>query len=123
MAPSGRQEQVQSEADEIAVASTVAVNVPTPAMLAVARSGDPDAMAAAITLTSCVAPFTCPSQFGSCGSWSSPVFCDAQCTTKLCVAGEGNFENDISNSFRVCFDAFANPCTEWRQTNIKSCGC
>jgi hypothetical protein len=122
--PSSSQEQVQSEADEIAASNAIAMSVATPAMIAAARTGDPDAMAASITLTSCVAPFMCNESLFSCGNWSSPVFCDAQCTTKLCVAGEGNFENDISSSFRVCWDALGqNSCTEWRQTIIKSCGC
>ena len=125
VAPSGSHGQVQSEADEIAVSSTAAVSVATPAMVAAARSGDPAAMAASITLTSCVAPATCNEQVFACETaWSDPVFCDAQCTTRLCVAGEGNFENDISSSFRVCFDSTGhNTCTEWRQTIVKSCGC
>jgi hypothetical protein len=30
---------------------------------------------------------------------------------------------DTFNSFRVCFDANQNPCTEWSSTTSTFCGC
>lgn len=115
MAPSGSRDQMQGEAvDEIAASSTEAVIPPTPAAL----SEEPDA----IGPRSCIAPTTCPGF--SCGSWSSPTICDSTCTTQLCAGGaEGRLERLIENSFRVCFDASGNMCTEWRQQNAAECGC
>lgn len=125
VAQPGSQDHGQGEAvDEIAVPSKQAVIPPTPAMLAAALSGDPDAMASAIRPNACVAPSTCPSQFGSCAGWSTPSFCGEQCLSSLCEGGaEGRFGKAISNSFRVCFDASGNSCTEWKQTSTIFCGC
>lgn len=125
VAQPGSHEEMQGEAvDEIAAPSKEAVIPPTPAMLAAALSGDPDAMASAIRPNTCVAPSTCPSQFGSCAAWSTPSFCGEQCLSSLCEGGaEGRWGKAISNSFRVCFDAAGNSCTEWMQTSTLFCGC
>lgn len=120
----GTYDQGQGEAvDEIAAPSTQAVVPPTPAMLAAALSGDPDAMANAITPRDCVAPTTCPPQFGSCAAWSTPSVCGTMCLSTICP-GEGLRGRELLNSFRVCFDPAGNSCTEWRQTNgTLFCGC
>jgi hypothetical protein len=123
--PSGSRDPGQAESvDEIVSSPMEAVIPPTPAMLAAALSGDPDAMANAIGPRSCIAPSSCPSQFGSCGTWSAFDICDSTCTTQLCAGGaEGRLERLKENSFRVCFDAVGNSCTEWRQGNATQCGC
>lgn len=125
VAQSGARDETQGGAvDEIISPSTEALIRPTPAMLAAARSGDPDAMANAITPNSCVAPSTCPAEFGSCGTWSTPSFCDTVCLSSICSGGEGVRGELIKNSFRVCFDSTGtNSCTEWRQTSVLFCGC
>jgi hypothetical protein len=118
VAPSGSHDPLQGEAvGEIAASSTEDA-IPIPAAL----SGDPEAVDDAIGPRSCIAPTTCPGF--SCGSWSSPTICSSTCTTQLCAGGaEGRLERLIENSFRVCFDASGNMCTEWRQQNAAECGC
>jgi hypothetical protein len=114
---------------------------PTPAMLAAALSGRPAEMQAAAALTSCQAPSTCPTGFGACTTWSAPSQCDATCTqSSLCtcpiVPQHPDFPNepcvpDLSilrgrttfSSFRVCFNATQQACTEWKQSVSFSCGC
>src|SRR4051812_4619736 len=117
VAPSVSPEQLQGEAvDESVASSAEAVMPQTPAALSV----DPDGNA--IRPRSCIAPTTCPGF--SCGSWSSPTICDSTCTSQLCAGGaEGRLERLIENSFRVCFDASGNMCTEWQQQNAAECGC
>jgi len=123
--------ETQIDVAELAIPPTVVRLVaPTPAQLDAALSGDPKAMARAITNDVCVAPSTCPAEFGSCAGWSGSSECDFQCggICKCIRTPDGDCEPDIrgritSNSYRVCFDAGGNPCTEWRQTTSFFCGC
>jgi hypothetical protein len=107
---------------------------PTPEMLKAALNNDPDAMRDAIvtTATSCQASSTCPAQFASCTSWSTPSLCSATCGASFCICRpirlcEGEppepKEVDTYNSFRVCFDPSQNACTEWSNTTSSFCGC
>lgn len=115
-------EEVQSEVQEAVLdRSTQTVLSPTPAMLEAARTGDPAAMANAVTPKSCTADFTCPPQYGACTGWSSGVWCDEVCLSTLCA--EGLNGKDYFNSYRICFDSGQNPCTEWRTTWLPICGC
>lgn len=129
VAQPARHEQAAGEAageaiDEIAAPIEEATNSPSTAMLAVARSGDPDAVAAAVAPRACRAPSTCPSQFSACGAWSTPTICEAVCTPRPCTNGEdGLIERDITNSFRMCFDPAGNVCTQWSANSVSSCGC
>jgi hypothetical protein len=116
--------QVQSEADEVAVSSIETASAPTtPAMLAAALTGDPQAMADSVNLLSCPAPFTCtPTSAWSCQNWSGPTFCDTQCTTQVCA--EGTIEKDFSSEFRICNSLTGGgQCTEFRIITTNSCGC
>jgi len=128
--------EVAATADEAAPPTVIAraMIAPTPAMLQAALLNDPDAMreAATATLTSCQASSTCPAQFGSCGSWSTPSLCSQTCGAPLCRckpvwACDGEPPEprgtDTFNSFRVCFDANQNACTEWSSTTNTFCGC
>jgi hypothetical protein len=111
-----------------------AVIAPTPEMLKAAMSNDPDAMREAVVATSgtCQAAVTCPSQFGSCSGWSTPTTCDQTCGASFCLCRpirlcEGDPPEprgtQTINSFRVCFDANQNACTEWTNTTTSFCGC
>jgi hypothetical protein len=124
VAPSGTHDEMQGETmDEVASPSTEAVVPPTPAMLAAALSGDPDAIVNAATPSGCMAATTCPDP-KSCGTWSTSVECNETCLSSLCQGGaEGRFGRAFSNSFRVCFDAAGHSCTEWQLTSILFCGC
>jgi hypothetical protein len=110
----------------------------TPEMLAAALLGDPDAMAGAISpLSGCQAPKTCAPQYGSCGSWSAYSQCSFQCNSDpWCSCGpdipdqppcEPNPYDTSAlvsyNSFRVCFNAQGQSCTEWRRAFSSYCGC
>jgi hypothetical protein len=117
-------EQTQGDAvDESIPPATEAVIRPTPAMLAAALSGDPDAMANAAMPSGCMAPTTCPAEFGSCAGWSSFTECGLTCLRTLCPGGENVRGTLFSNSFRVCFDKAGNSCTEWHETSSIFCGC
>jgi hypothetical protein len=103
--------------------STEAVIRPTPAMLAAALSGDPDAMANAAMPSGCMAPTTCPAQYGSCAGWSSFSQCGLTCLNALCPGGENVRGTLFSNAFRVCFDKDGNSCTEWQEKSSIFCNC
>jgi hypothetical protein len=115
---------------------------PTPEMLAAALSGNPAKMqTAAASLTSCPAASTCPAGYGSCTAWSTPAACDSICfESPLCTCPilpeHPDFPNepctpDLSvhrgrttlDSFRVCFNAAQQACTEYKQSVTFSCGC
>jgi hypothetical protein len=113
---------------------TRAVIAPTSEMLKAALANDPDAMrdAQAATAATCHASSTCPAQFGSCSGWSTPALCSETCGTPFCFCrpikdcmGEPPEPRgtDTFNSFRVCFDANQNACTEWSSTISTFCGC
>lgn len=94
----------------------------TPAMLSAALTGDPDTMRAAAVLEasgSCVPASTCPG-FGSCTAWSSFNICDEVCGESC---GLANFTYQTRDSFRVCFNAARQACTEWRQSRARFCDC
>lgn len=113
------------------------VIAPTPEMLDAALFGDPADMAAAIPLSGCQAPSTCPSQYGSCSGWSGWSQCSFACNSNpWCGCGpehpdeppcEPNpYETSAlvgSNSFRVCFNSQGQSCTEWKRGFSSYCGC
>lgn len=106
---------------------------PTEAMLKAALSNDPDAMRdAAAAVAGCQASNSCPAQFASCTSWSTPSVCNSSCGPGVCICRpvrlcEGEPPEprgtDTFNSFRVCFDPAQHACTEWQQTSTTFCGC
>lgn len=107
----------------------------TPEMIAAALTGDPDAMAKAVGISAvCHAASTCPAQFASCASWSAFSSCGSTfCTGGCLIPPKCGPEDDCdisqrfghtSESFRVCFDAAQNACTQWRtSTTATGCGC
>jgi hypothetical protein len=112
----------------------LAIHRPSPELLKAALTNDPDAMreAVAATASTCQAASTCPAQFGSCGTWSTPSLCSETCGTPLCICRpikdcEGEPPEprgtDTFNSYRVCFDPNHNACTEWSSTTSTFCGC
>jgi hypothetical protein len=127
--------------DEAPPASVERLIEPTPAMLAAALTGNPSAMQAAATLSGCPAPSTCPTSFGACTGWSAPSQCNQTCTqSPLCtcpiVIEHPDFPSepcvpDLSimrgrntfSSFRICFNAAQQACTEWKQSVTFFCGC
>ena len=130
--PEPRVESAQSE-DELSAPPVERVIRPTQAMLDAAQSGDPQAMQAAATLNgTCEPSSTCPAQYGACTNWSAASECDQTCGPGFCLCKpwldpectDGELRGRIySNSYRVCFDAALNGCTEWRQTISLFCGC
>jgi hypothetical protein len=96
---------------------------PTPEMLAAALSGDPEAMASAVTPSGCNAPNTCPPQYGAPTGWSSSIWCAEVCGGVQCPPGEGLGGRAYLNSYRLLFDSAGNSCTQWRLTNVPFCGC
>ena len=123
--------ETQIDVAQLAVPpSVVRLVAPTPAQLESALSGDPKAMAIAITNEACMAPSTCPAEFGSCANWSGSTECDFQCGgfCKCIFDPDGNCEPELRgrttfNSYRVCFDINGNACAECRQTTSFFCGC
>ncbi|HEX3473461.1 MAG TPA: hypothetical protein VHT91_00395 [Kofleriaceae bacterium] len=125
--------------DELAAVDTPlyvnrAMIPPTPEMVKAALTGDPDAMRDAIanTASTCQASTTCPAQFASCTSWSTPTTCSSTCGASFCLCrpikdciGEPPEpkEVDTFNSFRICFDSAQNACTQWNSTTTSFCGC
>lgn len=114
----------------------VAVIEPTPAMLKAALDDDPEAMRdSVIALAGCQAASTCPAEYGSCSSWSASTLCDQTCGgIGFCICRPVWSEEcqgvpaepkgrDSYNSFRVCFNASGQSCTEWQQTSYTYCGC
>jgi hypothetical protein len=114
----------------------VAVIEPTPAMLKAALDDDPEAMRdAVVALSGCQAASTCPSQYGSCSSWSAPSLCESICGgigacickpvwSEECQGVPPEIKGrDSYNSFRVCFNPSGQSCTEWQQTSYTYCGC
>lgn len=119
--------------DEPSLTIARAVIAPSAEMLRAALAGDPDAMRAAATATAtCQAASTCPAQFGSCSSWSTPSLCSQTCGAPLCRCRPIRdcpddppepSGTETYNSFRVCFDPNQNACTEWSNTKNSFCGC
>jgi hypothetical protein len=94
--------------------------------------------AAAAALAGCPQPTTCPTSYGSCSAWSAPSQCNFSCTSSLfCQCPFPEHPDDppcepdpsillgrtTLSSYRVCFNAAAQPCTEWRWSIQSSCGC
>jgi hypothetical protein len=136
--PGGAPEAIASTADPTTGDTPLYLNramiPPTPEMLKAALSNDPDAMRDAISVTasSCQASSTCPAQFASCTSWSTPSLCSATCGVSFCLCrplpdceGEPRTPREVDNynSFRICFDPDLNGCTEWSKTTSQFCGC
>lgn len=105
---------------------------PTAEMVRAAQANDLEAMRDAVAFdTTCHATSTCPSQFGACTGWSPTTLCNSVCGTGVCLCKPirtctdppETKGQDTYNSFRVCFDANQNPCTEWLSTTIITCGC
>jgi hypothetical protein len=128
--------------DEAPPASVERLIEPTPAMLEAALAGDPSKMQlAAATLTSCAAPSSCPAGFGSCTAWSAPAECSVTCTeNRVCTCPPMPEHPDTPpevcvpdlsvrlghrtlSSFRVCFNAAQQACTEFQQSSNFFCGC
>jgi hypothetical protein len=115
----------------------VQVIEPSAAMLRAALSGDPSVMGDALAATSsCQAASSCPAAYGSCSGWSAPSQCDFTCGPSTCpcidIPPEGVGDNcdpnrligrTTYNSYRVCFNATHQACTEWKQTLSFFCGC
>jgi hypothetical protein len=131
-----------AEPDEAPPPSVERVVAPTPAMLTAALIGDPAAMqAAAAAVAGCSASSTCPTAYGACTGWSAPSPCNTSCfESSLCTCPiviehpdvppetcvpdlSIKRERTTSNSFRVCFNAAQQACTEWKQSVTFSCGC
>lgn len=105
---------------------------PTQEMLKAAQANDPDAMRDAIALDTTCHATSSPSQFGSCSGWSTSTLCDETYGASFCLCkpirlcdGEPPEPKGTQtfNSFRVCFDANQNACTEWTNTTTSFCGC
>jgi hypothetical protein len=119
--------------DEVSVLVARTLVPPTPAMLKAALADDRDAMRDAImTLSGCHSASICPPEFASCASWSTSSPCATFCGPVECFCKPGSQcdGEDLGprggttfNSFRVCFNSAQVPCTEWRSTNVTSCGC
>lgn len=137
-APEPAPDLALSGGEEAPPAAGERVVAPTPEMLEAALRGDPAEMAAATSsLSGCPAPSTCPSSYGSCGSWSSYTACSFSCSSDpwcSCgpdIPGQPPCEPDPYDtrgttnykSFRVCFNASGGSCTEWRRSVGSSCGC
>ncbi len=74
----------------------------------------------------------CPSEYGSCGSWSEPYtdcgdpycgvyrFCGS-CSETWCF---GDATRQHQERYRVCFNSAGQSCTEWQRISIVlGCGC
>lgn len=94
----------------------------TPSMLSAALTGDPEAMrvAAAFESEACGAASTCPG-YGSCGTWSSWNICDEVCSAEVC--GFAKYVYQTQHSYRVCFNAAQQACTERRLNMFRYCDC
>lgn len=127
---------VTEEGTTQSAVSTLRYEPASPEMVAAALTGDPEQMAKAIGLAAaCHAASTCPAQFASCASWSSFTTCGSQFCSGGCVlppkCSPATQDCEVSQrfaqssqSFRVCFDAAQNACTEWRtSTALTGCGC
>jgi hypothetical protein len=132
--PAASSMEVQSPTDDTTLTIPRVMIAPTPEMLKAALTGDPDAMRDSViaTASTCQAASSCPAQFGSCGTWSTPSLCNETCGLPLCRCmplkdcdGEPPEPRgtDTFNSFRVCFDSGGNSCTEWSSTTSTFCGC
>lgn len=122
--PSESSDEGQLEtAVEVESANKDVVIPPTPEMLAAALSGDPEAMAVAVTPSGCNAPNTCPPQYGAPTGWSGNIYCSEVCGGVQCPPGEGLGGRFYYNSYRLLFDAAGNSCTQWRLSWSPFCGC
>jgi hypothetical protein len=126
--------ETPTDLDDDPGVSLRALVAPTPEMLTAALTNDPDAMreAAGASVLACQAASTCPAQFGSCTSWSTPSVCAESCGPAMCFCRpirlcEGEPPepkgSQTINSFRVCFDPAQHACTEWTNTTSTFCGC
>lgn len=81
---------------------------------------------------SCHGWISCQPTYSSCASWSNWSSCGeveclmgpfcVECTEESCP-NEAPYVSAPVERFRVCFDQFSNPCTEWQIVNYPSCGC
>ena len=85
-----------------------------------------------ITKDGCHATSLCPSSFASCAGWSpatvcGPTYCQnetwcGECGDNGC-APNGPANYTPYEKYRVCFDQFGTPCTEWVSYDAGNCGC
>lgn len=91
----------------------------------------------------CHSTTACPAEYGSCGTWSSYSDCgDPWCgvwrlcdcylgpagspspNMPICDPGFGDALRQFRESYRVCFNASGQPCTEYQRTSVVlGCGC
>jgi hypothetical protein len=114
--------------------TAVKIIAPTQAMLTAALDDDPEAMRdAATSLAGCQAASTCPTEYGSCSSWSAGSQCEVTCFPGTCPCrpiwspdceGVPPTDREVTwyNKFRVCFNASGQSCTEWQKTGVSHCG-
>jgi len=87
-----------------------------------------------MTKDGCHATSLCPASYSSCASWSAdnpcaPSYCQTEsyCGDPWCDNGcdpdGGPASHQPYERYRVCFDQFANPCTEWLSYDAVFCGC
>jgi hypothetical protein len=84
-----------------------------------------------LSKAACHGTVSCQPAYPSCASWSGysacddpycddAPHCDPDCEFGTCP---GPAWHRSQERFRVCFDQYANPCTEWQTIFIKTCGC
>jgi hypothetical protein len=87
-----------------------------------------------VTKSGCHPTQFCPPSYASCAGWSGDSVCDASyCETESfcgdpwcdngCDPDGGPANHTPYERFRVCFDQFGNPCTEWFSYAAVFCGC
>jgi len=87
-----------------------------------------------LTKSGCHPTQFCPSSYASCAGWSGDSVCDASYCENESFCGDPWCDNGCDPNggpanhtpyerFRVCFDQFGNPCTEWFSYAAVFCGC
>lgn len=81
---------------------------------------------------SCHGWISCQPNYPSCAGWSNWSSCGGmeclmgpfcvECTEESCPT-EAPYMSAPQERFRVCFDQFSNPCTEWQIIDYPGCGC
>ena len=80
----------------------------------------------------CHGTVSCQPGYASCAGWSPYSVCGtSQCTTGVrcgeecdgpyCWPVSGPLWVESQERYRVCFDQFHNPCTEWQTTTTRTC--
>ncbi len=75
---------------------------------------------------------SCQPNYPACTGWSGTSACGTphcdsgpycvECTEESCPVEEAPYVHAPIERFRVCFDQFANPCTEWQVWSYPGCG-